>query len=394
MNPKIYLGIDNCFASKRWAQPREWMSVIRDIGIKYIEASADTECDPMYLGIDFTRRWIDDVKENAEKTGLVIKNLYSGHGTYATCGLTHYDPDIRARFLNLWMKPQTDTAAALGAGFGFFAHGIEESILNNSDAYSQMIRSLYESLSELAVYAKETGVRYIGLEQMYSPHQPPWTIRGTVALLENVYALSHSPFYITLDLGHMNGQQYFRMPDEKAIKNAITSAQAGYPPRRAWFGSHKAHEIYKKACSGEISTNTAVSQILKDADSRPHLFSSPEDSDISEWVCALGRYSPIIHLQQSDGKSSPHWPFTKECNKKGIVNLKQILKDLHLSYANNDNDNMPPPCDEIVLTLEPFISTAGNTYDLLNDLAESVYYIRNLVPRDGMLLSEIIANMT
>ena len=101
MDPKVYLAIDNCFASKRWAQPKEWMRVIRDIGLKYIEASADTECDPMYLGKDFTRRWIDDVKNNAEKSGLMIKNLYSGHGTYATCGLTHYDPEIRTGFLSL-----------------------------------------------------------------------------------------------------------------------------------------------------------------------------------------------------------------------------------------------------------------------------------------------------
>ena len=55
MDPIIYLGIDNCFASKRWARPSEWTRVIRDLGLRYVEASADTECDPLYMGAEFTK---------------------------------------------------------------------------------------------------------------------------------------------------------------------------------------------------------------------------------------------------------------------------------------------------------------------------------------------------
>ena len=50
MDPIIYLGIDNCFASKRWVRPMEWARVISDLGLKHVEASADTECDPLYMG--------------------------------------------------------------------------------------------------------------------------------------------------------------------------------------------------------------------------------------------------------------------------------------------------------------------------------------------------------
>ena len=55
MYPRIYLAIDNCFASKRWSTPADWMKVISDAGIYYVEASADNECDPLYSGTDFTR---------------------------------------------------------------------------------------------------------------------------------------------------------------------------------------------------------------------------------------------------------------------------------------------------------------------------------------------------
>ena len=113
MDPKIYLAIDNCFASKRWTQPREWMRVIRELGLTGVEASADTECDPLYMGAEFTRDWIEDVKRQCAQTGCVVRNVYSGHGTYATSGLSHYDRRVTERFRDAWMKAQMDTGDRL-----------------------------------------------------------------------------------------------------------------------------------------------------------------------------------------------------------------------------------------------------------------------------------------
>lgn len=76
-------------------------------------------------------------------------------------------------FLNRWVKQQMDTAQALGAGFDFFAHGFEEAALQNADYYEQKLEDLYESMADLSCYAAQIGIEYAGLEQMYSPHQPP-----------------------------------------------------------------------------------------------------------------------------------------------------------------------------------------------------------------------------
>ena len=59
MYPKIYLAIDNCFASKRWTDPHDWARVIRDLGLTYVEASADNEIDPFYSTRDFLDSWVD-----------------------------------------------------------------------------------------------------------------------------------------------------------------------------------------------------------------------------------------------------------------------------------------------------------------------------------------------
>lgn len=389
MDPKIILGMDNCFAAKRWIRPAEWMKMIRSLGIFYVEASADTECDPLYMGAEFTKDWIEDVKKCGAELGVAVKNVYSGHGTYVTSGITHYDERVIARFRDQWMKKQMDTAQALGAGFGFFAHGFEELLLQDDALYEAKLGKLYDTLAELASYARQIGMRYAGVEQMYSPHQPPWTIEGAARLLREVYRRSGAPFYITADLGHMNGQQYFAKPDEAYIREKIVLARAGKPAKRVWLGTGKARALYLQAAAGEMDEDAAVEAILADVQAHPNLFSQPCDWSIDAWVRRLGCYSPIMHLQQSDGKSSPHWPFSREYNEKGVVKAENVLHALLASYQQADDPAMPPKCDEIVLTFEPFISTAGNTYDLLDELKESVAYWRKYVPEDGMRLSEV-----
>lgn len=393
MDPKVYLAIDNCFASKRWVRPAEWMRVIRDLGLTYVEASADTECDPLYMGPDFTKTWLEDVKAESAKTGIVVKNLYSGHGTYATCGLSHYDRRVTERFRDQWMKAQTDTANELGAGFGFFAHGFEELLLQDDALYEAKLEELTGDLTDLAVYAKQTGMEYICIEQMYSPHQPPWTIEGTRKMLSDIWQRGNAPFYITADLGHMNGQQYFLKPDAAYIARAISVAQQGEPIRRLWLGTAAAHALYKQAVRGEIAAEEAVQRILEDVEAHPNLFARPVDATIDGWMRELGCYSSIVHLQQTDGKSSPHWPFSESFNKKGIVEARAVMNALAASYAQPDDPAMPPKSGEVVMTLEPFIGTAGNTFDLLDDLVISIGYWRQFIPEDGMRLSEIMARL-
>ena len=134
-------------------------------------------------------------------------------------------------------------------------------------------------------------------------------------------------------------------------------------------------------------------KILADAAEHPRLFSRPEDGSIAAWVERLGCYSPIIHLQQSDGVSSPHWPFSPEYNRRGVVSGEAFMESLGRAFAREDAPGMPPQVDEVALTLEPFLGTMANVYDAVEEIAQSVAYWRRFVPRDGMRLSEALALM-
>ena len=83
--------------------------------------------------------------------------------------------------------------------------------------YKETEAELYARLADIALYCRELGIPAPSVEQMYTPHQIPWTIKGSKQLLKEVYRLSSSPFYLTLDTGHQSGQRKFLKPDAHAI---------------------------------------------------------------------------------------------------------------------------------------------------------------------------------
>ncbi len=54
----------------------------------------------------------------------------------------------------------------------------------------------------------------------------------------------------------------------------------------------------------------------------------PRDSDAYTWLRELGHLSPVVHMQQTDGKGSRHWPFTEEYNKIGVIVPERIFETI------------------------------------------------------------------
>jgi sugar phosphate isomerase/epimerase len=214
--PKVFLAIDNCFASKRWTRPREWLPLVRDLGLEYVEASADTEADPLYCGEAYMNDWAQEVARNEAASGVTVVNLYSGHGTYTTLGLGHTDVRVRQRMLEMWITPMVRLAAQLKAGLGFYCHAFPLSTLQDPQEFRRAIEDLYAQLAQVARLASAQGVT-VGVEQMYSPHQWPWTIDGAADLVRRVSEKAGAPLYLTLDTGHQTGQQRFLRPDRRAL---------------------------------------------------------------------------------------------------------------------------------------------------------------------------------
>lgn len=387
--PLIHLAIDNCFASKRWTTPSRWLRLAKKLGVKYVEASADTECDPLYMDQKYLDDWIGEVKAMEDSTGVKVISLYSGHGTYATLGLAHNDRRVRDRMHREWLEEMVRMAGRLEAGLGFFCHAFSQQLLQDPDAYVTRRDELFERLADLAVIARENGIDAIGVEQMYTPHQVPWTIDGAEELLCQVYQRRGVNFYITIDTGHQSGQRKFLRPNYGQIKEALRKYKEHGRINGFWIGPRSAHVMFKELSRNGENTTMTIERIMLEMDKYPYLFSKYEDGDTYEWLERLGCFSPIIHLQQTDGLRSAHLPFNDENNATGIVKGKEILEAIARSYEV-PRQNMPRPCRDVYLTLEIFAGTAELPVDIINKLKDSVAYWRQFIPRDGCPLNELI----
>lgn len=383
MYPRVYLALDNCFASKRWTEPEEWAQIARDAGIDYIEASADNECDPLYSTPDVLEAWLDKVRRAADRTGVRVANFYSGHGSYATLGLAHPDVRIRDHIHHHWLEPMIRSAMALRAGLGFFCHAFSQSTMANPERYAQVESELIARLAELAVYAREQGLTSLSLEQMYSPHQIPWTINGARRLMQAVYQRSAAPLYITLDTGHQTGQQHFLPPKPAQIAAYMDARRAGGATPDVWLGYI--------ADSDWLHEDRPVDSLMAQIKNHPEWFAEAGDADLDSWTRTLGSFAPIIHLQQTNGTASAHRPFTEKYNQDGIVTPRRLLRSLYEAYQRvGEIPGLPPPCQDIYLTLEIFSGTAERPQHSLNNIRESAAYWRQFIPQDGLTLDKLV----
>lgn len=383
--PRIHLSIDNCFASKRWTKPEDWMKKIRECGIRYVECSADTECDMLYSDRGYLDEWADRVRCEGEKSGISIASVYTGHGTYSTLGLTHTDDRCRERMLHGWLYRHIDNAARLGAIAGFYCHAFDDTVVSSSERYSEYCDILCNQLKKAAVYAKEKSV-ILSLEQMYSPQQYPWRIKDAKELIRSTYQCG-APVYLTIDTGHQFGQQHFLKPDIKTVICAIEEK------KHLYVGAEEAHNILLSAQNGNLNSSDAASEIMRLCEENDHLFSEPCDSDTWSWIKNLGKYSPIIHLQQTDNTSSAHRDFSPENNSNGMITGVKLLTSLYESYNTPNENGMPMPVEDIYLTLELFYPNTAKGYDIVNSLGISAEYWRRFIPEDGMTLDELVKRL-
>jgi hypothetical protein len=335
--------------------------------------------------------WAQEVARNEKASGVKVVNLYSGHGTYTTLGLGHTDTGVRKRMLEMWIMPMVRLAARLNAGLGFYCHAFPLSSLQDPDEFHRAIEDLYDQLSRVALFASEQGVATVGVEQMYSPHQWPWTIAGAKDLIGRVSERGGAPFYLTLDTGHQTGQQRFLRPDPRVISERARGTPGAEGEEGIWLGPERANALFelRRERKQGISEED-LSFLQREMDRFPFLFSLPEDGNTYSWLEALGCYSPIVHLQQVTGSSSAHLPFTAAANKSGMIRPGAVLRALLRSFLQPPARDLPKKVESIYLTLEIFAGAAERPIEIAQKIRESVVYWRRFIPRDGARLDELV----
>lgn len=376
--PRIHLSIDNCFAIKRWVRPRDWMGAVKEIGNVFcIEASTDNEMDPLFNTAGYRKKWVQEVKACEKAMDLKVVSLYSGYATYRTTGLAHWDKSSREKLKNIYFKKTVDVACEIQAQVGNTLSAFAVPTLNDPALFARAEQNLRSNLGEMAKYAAHKGVAF-SYEQMYTPGQGFWTIDGCRNWMKNIYKATKQPMYITIDTGHQIGQKHFIPPTDEDIRKMIASRSA----KTARLGK----EITRMIESGYAT----VDRVRTAIDRYQHLFSKEEDGNVYSWFSQLGGYSPIVHLQQTDGTYTGHKPFTSTYNAAGIIKPEKIFRSIAECYQKAEEEDMPPRVKDIFLTFELFFSAADSEESIIESLRESVDYWRCCLPQDGMSVDELI----
>lgn len=376
--PRIHLAIDNCFAIKRWVEPRDWMRIINEIGdIKYIEASTDNEIDPSHNTQEFRDAWVSEVKDCEREFNQKVISFYSGYATYRTVGIASLSESKRQAMIDKYFKPTVDVAAKLGAQVGNALSAFSEPVLNQPELYNLSSKYLDYSLSVMTEYAGKQGVLF-GYEQMYTPTQGMWKIQECINRMKSAYTTTGLPMYVTIDTAHQVGQKIFRKPDRSDIEKMLESGDCS---------SFRLPEKVEK----QIAAGDDIDKIMYGLADFDYWFADPADADVFSWLSSLGCYSPLMHLQQTDGSYSSHKPFTEKYNKGGIIDPREVLKAIAKSYET-DEAGMPPKVTDIYLAFEIFFGVTDPAKMIIDDLRESVAYWRKYIPQDGLPLNELVAS--
>jgi sugar phosphate isomerase/epimerase len=195
----VRLGINTCFAVKRWPRPADWAAVVRDeLGLELVELSLD-----LLEGFESPERGRAIVKETRSALadhGLRAETTFTGLAAYGTNLLMHPDPARREAAL-AWYRRVVDVTAELG-GLGTGGHVGTMSIADWRDPMRRAGRwaGLEQDLLALAAHARRAGLAFLLVENLVTPREP-----ATMDRLESLVTdgdAGHVPTRLCLDLSH------------------------------------------------------------------------------------------------------------------------------------------------------------------------------------------------
>jgi len=196
----LRLGINTCFAVKRWPQPDDWAPIVADrLGLRLVQHSLDLA--------DLTGTPEDDERQAAailaaaSAAGLEVASTFTGLAAYSANLLL--DPDLAAReAARAWYERVIAFTARLGAT-ATGGHVGAMSVPDWTDPTRRAERwdDLRASLRALARQAAGAGLEAILVENLAAAREP-----STMAMIHELVApasAGQAAIALCLDVGHM-----------------------------------------------------------------------------------------------------------------------------------------------------------------------------------------------
>jgi sugar phosphate isomerase/epimerase len=194
------LGINTCFAVKRWPEPPRWAEIVAgELGLDLVQHSLDL------VELDAQAHELDDqasrLKAACSASGLELDSTFTGLAAYSSNLLLHPDRAARTRALNWFRRVVEFTAACGGSSTGGHIGAYSVADWNSQDRRELLWNELSDSLAELSAHARGCGLSSLMTENLAAAREPS-TLAMFGSLLTEGDSL-HAPVVACLDVGHM-----------------------------------------------------------------------------------------------------------------------------------------------------------------------------------------------
>lgn len=193
------LGMNTCFAVKRWPEPEEWARIVaEEFGLKSVQFSFDL-MDPR-AGSGVVASYIDHTRIACTRHGITIHSTFTGFIPFMNNLLLHPEQAFRDD-AKAWFKAAIEVTARMKVAHlgGYFGALSMKDVVDPVRRQERMDGWL-DALRELAQEAKDRGLESILVEHMAGWREPPTGIGESLALAAMKTAV---PLRIAIDVGHM-----------------------------------------------------------------------------------------------------------------------------------------------------------------------------------------------
>jgi D-erythrulose 1-phosphate 3-epimerase len=192
------LGINTCFAVKRWPEPSDWAAIATDLGLDLVQHSLDLV--DLESGDDDLDRQAGEAHRACQRAGLTLHSTFTGLAAYSANLLLHPDRARRDRAATWYRRAIDFTAAAGGRSTGGHVGAYSVADFRRPDRRAELWQSLQDELSDLAAYAHAAGLDSLMVENLAVAREPS-SMAGVRSLLTPGDD-THVPVVACLDVGH------------------------------------------------------------------------------------------------------------------------------------------------------------------------------------------------
>jgi len=197
----VFLGVNNCWAVKRFVEPREWVEITATrLEVDLVQFSYDL-LDPRSRR-EVVKEVVEETLDAARDYGVKIHSTFTGLAAYSFNLLMHPNPGMRADALD-WYEQAVRVAGMFKAeATGGHVAAMSWRDHRDPERRKYLLDCLIEALKYLSGLGKKHGLKMLLWEPMPVAREPPATLEEAKKLIKRVNEGASIPVKYCIDLGH------------------------------------------------------------------------------------------------------------------------------------------------------------------------------------------------